>query len=61
MSLVNASENILNINSPNSSRITLVHKRRKISADWKSAFMLQSIRNKAEKREVLVKCISRIR
>ena len=61
MSLVNASENLIHINSPDNSRVTLVHKRRKIDADWKSAFMLQTIQEKAEKREVLVKCINRMR
>ncbi|CAD8112390.1 unnamed protein product [Paramecium primaurelia] len=61
MSLVNASENLIHINSPDNSRVTLVHKRRKIDADWKSAFMLQTIQDKAEKREVLVKCINRMR
>ncbi|CAD8125103.1 unnamed protein product [Paramecium sonneborni] len=62
MSFVNASENLININSPDNSRATLVQKRRKnIETDWKSAFMLETIRNKAEKREVLVKCINRMR
>ncbi|CAK92330.1 unnamed protein product (macronuclear) [Paramecium tetraurelia] len=48
---MNASENLINIYSPDNSRATLVEKRRKLDADWKSAFMLQTIRNKAEKRE----------
>ncbi|CAD8182669.1 unnamed protein product [Paramecium octaurelia] len=49
---MNASENLINIYSPDNSRATLVQKRRRLDADWKSAFMLQTIRNKAEKREV---------
>ncbi|CAK67089.1 unnamed protein product (macronuclear) [Paramecium tetraurelia] len=61
MSIVNASENFININSPDNSRAILVRKRRKIDTGWKSNFMLQTIRNKAEKREVLVKCINRMR
>lgn len=61
MSLLHGSENIININSPDNSRASLFHPHSTISPFKRNVFTSKIKQNQAEKREILVKCINRIR